>query len=878
MEFKKVANFKLLNPDPDFVPALKTFLKILLALVTVSVPDLQAQELKFTHYSVDNGLPSSQVHDIIQDKRGYLWFTTDGGLSRYDGYSFKNYTTPDGLTDNSLFKFFPQENGDIWLTTLNKSTFCISGSGPTFKPYKFNKLLRNLPDNFVACALYVSKDSCLWMSFNSGGAGYVKIDAKGNIFHKLHNFWDYNVQLALFPDKPNFFQYTTRKGASKSWDAWPNAILSSTKKNLFSAKPYYMKKKRCAIFSSISEIQIQRTKDGDTIQIPTLFEPISLGELNDSLFWVGFRYGGISIFDLSGKRLSTFLPGKSVTALYIDKQNGYWFSTLEDGVFHSSNTSILYHQNPEKSNNWISSLAQDATGNLWIGYYNGDVSFIASKKTINKHFSLQKRPAIVTYHRPAKSIFFSSDYGFFNSTGKRIGTQRDLGVINFCINPNDSILVASYNFIHVIHEGKDTSVKTGFRTNTICVHKNCIYLGTNKGLYTMQGSKVSPLGDALISSSKISDIDSWNEKLILATKGSGVILKTNKITINLDTKDGLSSNIVNEVCVENDSTFWACTNNGLNRIVFKDGIKARVDVISAREGLMNKEVTDIEIINDTVWVGTRQGLCSFPLAMLNQKAKYTNYYLTINLIKANDSILNEQKADDLNYKQNRIEFGFKAISFSESSTLLYRYKLVGHEKKWNYTSSLSSIYTSLPPGKYTFVVQVKGTNTLWELSQQQFSFTIHPPFWKTWWFVSLAIIVLGVLVYLFFRYKIVSYNRDITRELLRQLVKRLTRRTHYVVFREQGKHIRIPTTAIYFVKADGNYIEIHTYIKKYVIRYKIGEFLGMVPDPLEYVRINRSYIVRLDKIEEKGKKDITVKGEKISVGETYLDQLKNIQF
>lgn len=47
----------------------------------------------------------------------------------------------------------------------------------------------------------------------------------------------------------------------------------------------------------------------------------------------------------------------------------------------------------------------------------------------------------------------------------------------------------------------------------------------------------------------------------------------NNSVVTLDTKDGLSSNIVNEVAIENDSTFWACTNNGLNRVVFKEGKK-----------------------------------------------------------------------------------------------------------------------------------------------------------------------------------------------------------------------------------------------------------------------------------------------------------------
>jgi hypothetical protein len=281
-------------------------------------------------------------------------------------------------------------------------------------------------------------------------------------------------------------------------------------------------------------------------------------------------------------------------------------------------------------------------------------------------------------------------------------------------------------------------------------------------------------------------------------------------------------------------------------------------------------------VKDTIWVGTREGLCYFPKSLLNKKSVITNYFLQITQFKVND--LERAQTSELSYNENRIEFGFKAISFFEFKPIEYRFKLQGLETEWNYTNTVSIRYTSLPPGSYTFMVQVKGNNASWSQGQQAFSFTITPPFWQTLWFRLSAILLIVLLIYLFFRFRILSYNRDITRELMRLVLKRLTKKTNYVVFREQGKDIRIATDTICFIKSDGNYIEIHTDTGRHVIRHKIGEFLDLVPDPLEYLRINRSYIIRIDKVQSKSKKDVTVCGEKLAVGETYLEQLSKIKF
>ena len=96
--------------------------------------------------------------------------------------------------------------------------------------------------------------------------------------------------------------------------------------------------------------------------------------------------------------------------------------------------------------------------------------------------------------------------------------------------------------------------------------------------------------------------------------------------------------------------------------------------------------------------------------------------------------------------------------------------------------------------------------------------------------------------------------------------------------KEGNKEVRIPCQEIKYVKSDGNYLEIFHDKGKTIIRHKIGEFLDLVPDPLEYIRIRRSIIIRLDRVDEKGKSVVVVSGKKLPVGVTYLKELNKIKF
>ena len=125
--------------------------------------DAYAQEYIYKHFGVNDGLPSSEVYKIYQDKGGYIWFATDKGLSRYNGYVFENFNTSDGLTGNVVLQFYPQSNGQIWCYTYhNKSLFYFDEIFKGFKPYKYNETLKKaLNKKSIVKSVYLDKNDNL---------------------------------------------------------------------------------------------------------------------------------------------------------------------------------------------------------------------------------------------------------------------------------------------------------------------------------------------------------------------------------------------------------------------------------------------------------------------------------------------------------------------------------------------------------------------------------------------------------------------------------------------------------------------------------------------------------------------------------------------
>ena len=93
-------------------------MRIILPLLFILLPSLaQAERLPLKTYTTTDGLAHNEINKIVRDSRGFLWFCTANGLSRFDGYTFTNYGTDQGLPHVNVTDFLETRDGEFWVGT-----------------------------------------------------------------------------------------------------------------------------------------------------------------------------------------------------------------------------------------------------------------------------------------------------------------------------------------------------------------------------------------------------------------------------------------------------------------------------------------------------------------------------------------------------------------------------------------------------------------------------------------------------------------------------------------------------------------------------------------------------------------------------------------
>ena len=832
-----------------------------------------AQQLHFEQYSVNDGLPGSQVYDIVQDRNGYIWFATDRGICRYNGYVFENFGINEGLTDNAVLGFYPQKDGKIWCATFNKKLFHFDPSDVHFVTYPYNDHLTDIPNATIINSLYVSEDSTIYLGF-IGYMGYLAIDAEGKVSGNAHKNNGENEGVRILqcsPDGENHFSFLSADTSGLPFNGIDYQVVFSDQVSFY--KTAALPSHGLALFADVDKVVL--LKGDEELKLSSEYhDPIGTGFINQQKMWASYRYKGLFFYDQQGKLLQTCLEGMSITDVFIDHEDGMWISTLTSGVFYTRNQHLYVHAGKQHKN--VTSLAADKFKNLYAGFYNGDVLLLKDDGHRVIHHSEMKRPSQVEYIHAWKEIVYYSDYDLFRQT--EAGSRKVAGhnsVLRIADGKNDHLLIGGYGNVWELTPDSTIGLDTE-RANDVCKVNDRYYVGSLHGVFEYHLHNRMLLSDrSKLLSYRTNDIDYNNGKFYMATMGAGLVVMTPDSIFNISVREGLYSDFSAEVYIENDSTVWLCGNAGLNRIVFSTPYRYTVSGISNADGLIDNDVTDVEIIDSIIWVGTRSGLCSFPKSLL-QKERYPRY-LTVRKVKVNDELW-ETTTEELEHDQNRLEISYQAISFKNNRQLKYRYRMEGLEENWNHTSSLRAIYPSLPPGQYRFMLEVGDEKDQQYTERLAFPIVIRPPFYATWWFITLLVLMLVLVIYLFFRVRLLIYNRDLVRELLRQILKKIRKETAYLVLKEQRSEVKIDTSTIYYIKSDGNYLEVHTTDKVHVVRCKMNECLHLLPDPLEYLRIHRSYTVRLDKITKKSNRSVTINGRELPIGKTYRGVSEQIQF
>ncbi|NQY05261.1 MAG: LytTR family transcriptional regulator DNA-binding domain-containing protein [Flavobacteriaceae bacterium] len=834
------------------------------------------QEYNFINYNVENGLPSSEIYRVFQDENGLLWFITDKGVCYYDGYDFSTEMTDEKLFGTVVIDYFITDN-HIWFVTMSKGLFKYNLRDKSVVPYPYNGKLKQIVKANVILDLYVSDEEDVYITIREH-TGYLKLSAKGGVENYtsiIHTKVGLEMVSAIDQCGRAFsFMDLTNQKSPIPKITKRKLILNGSYLDLYEA--IVIDDKHTLVHNGLKVVLFQNDREYKEFNYKNRI--VRSGIFGKDSFWVSIYDEGVYVYNLKGELQIHFLEGESISDITFDHESGFWASSLRGGSYYFKDIRIKSFFQYKDIVQRITSLTKDNDNNLYIGYIDGCVY----KKAISGNLELiyessNSKPSYVQYNAAFNDILIHNDgmNFFLNKSDSPINTGYTVGLTD---DEHNYPIAINYRGYSKLISPKSIEKSELFRSRIYDAQESdagC-FIATSEGIYHKNGGIETLLDNDPLYSLRVNDIDEANNALYGASQGKGVLRFNNKKIRSINRSDGLFNNIVKEIYIEDSTTVWACTNSGLNRLIFKGEELIQLDGISSVDGLISDEVIDIEILNDSVWVGTRKGLSVFPKEILNQKNESGNdKFFKITSLKVNENTVRNLK--NLKYNQNRLKISYTGISFKNSGQLEYRHKLEGLEQNWNQTNNREILYSSVPPGEFKLIIQIREKNKKWLVNQQiQLPVQIHQAFWKTPWFIITTIAFVSLLIYLFFKIRVLSYNEDIIRELLRTLMKKVKAKEQSILVKVDGKETKIITSEIHYIKSSGNYIEIVTREKLYLSRDNIKHFLEKLPDKLEFIRIHRSYVIRIDKVRQKNSKTVVVLDEEIPVGKTYRKEIEKI--
>lgn len=843
--------------------------------------NLYGQHPSTKHYTVDDGIPSSEVYHVIQDRLGYIWFATDHGVSRFDGYTFTHFNTNEGLTDNTVFKLLEDSAGRIWCMTFTNQ-YCFIENGKC-QPYAQNAKIRSLLKTPIPLAIKEIKSGVYLVGLSDG---FITFDLKGNVEY-AYDAEKAGVHSMLNDDLALIYTVT---GKERRKMLYVDANQHYNEYELENSRPYHV-----GTLSGIrwsDSLYLISWKDdlirfgyygnliGDNIHMGSAITCI--GRDKDQLF-VGTKKNGLYILDESFRLVHQYLDGYSITSTMRDSEGGLWFTTLEAGVFYMpSNLFQSYSTNSGLADNYVSSM-MSIGDSLLLGMGNGYVQVLDKNDSLIEGAKLSDEQIdALFFDDKANAIWLdasTSKSDLKQLLGKKLIKKRGM---NFFHRDHDAVmwsgnLLGMSRWETVDIPQHEALVGDYLRVNTAYPMQDGTWLiGGLQGLYLFNGNEYEPLsGQHALLGERVEDILGKGDTIILATKGAGVVFLYHDKCWNYTEIDGLCSNMVNDILLDG-MNLWVATNEGLSCINLRNAPPS-FSRITKYQGLASNEIEKIYARDDKIYASTKKGLTIFQSDAVQRVNDAPELFIT--LLSVNAAPQSLDTGYSFSYDQNDVEIGFTALSFRNAGEVNYRHRLYPVDKQWVYTQDRKVRYPTLPPGDYLFEVQTMSIDGDWNENGKKLTILIHPPFWKMWWFRSAIILLVGLLIYSFFKIRVFTYNRDVVRELLQLLVKKFRGNKEDFLFVKSvkdGTRVKIPVSSLLYIEAARDYMIIFTSNKKHLARITMKELEEQFNGIGHVVRVHRSYLVNLENTNAISPRQIVIGETKIPVGRTYKKKVREV--
>jgi signal transduction histidine kinase/ligand-binding sensor domain-containing protein len=629
------------------------------------------QHFRFDHISLEQGLSQSHVLSMLQDSQGFMWFGTEDGLNKYDGYTFTVYKydpeNPNSLSNNWILALFEDHAGTFWIGTRGGGLNSYNRNLDQFTHYQNDpEDPASLSDNEIT-AIYEGREHVLWVGTHYGGLN--RYDQEEQTFtHYQHN-----------PDDPNSLSsnavtviYEDQNGI-----LWVGTEDDGLNRFDRETEQWWHFKNDPADPHSISHNTITAiTKD------------------QTGALWVGTGSGGLNKlslkatggFDPEDQRFIHYqhnpndresLGSNEITAVYQDLDGALWVGTYGSGLdrFDSELEIFIHYKNLpgdlySLSNDFVASIYQDREGNLWVGTVAGGINKLDVERWNFAHFQNEPNDPNSLGNNMVRALHQDQDGALWVGTlfgGLDLFDPDSMNWYHFRYNPDDPGSLSSdwvsiifqdqsglfwigtasgldrYNpetktFIHYQPEPDAPPQSPSNDVVTIFQEKSGeLWIGTFGGLYQFDWEKEiwsQPYPNNSSDLISLSDAAIWSvyeDKegvLWIGTLGGGLYrFDSEKDVItnyqyNPDEPSGLSSNIVGAMFQDHEGILWISTQVGLNRFDPETGI---FNHYLEKDGLPNDAVYCLqEDAQGFLWLSSNLGLSKFD----PQRETFLNYDVT----------------------------------------------------------------------------------------------------------------------------------------------------------------------------------------------------------------------------------------------------------
>ncbi len=729
-----------------------------------------SQEVVMKNYRSVDGLPSNQTFHVMQDSKGFIWIGTDKGVSRFDGYEFKNYGTKEGLGGSTVLDIYEDKKGRIWFIPLNaKLSYYYKDSIHHFRHN--DSLLKYLPKSPVPSKRSFHIDSANNIYLSVRPTGVYKVDSSGNIKHweTWPNYNNYIIDFDSVAITSNFFPNTDHFeilhhgkydfSIKNPENFQPRRGLSFVNK---AEKDLYLYSNTRSVFS------LNRKGSSKIFKADHFIIDFIIGE--NKMPWIGLDKGGVKQFKTTDFKEESqhMLDGKSVSTIFKDKNGGYWFTTLENGVYYSSDlNTISFSEDQLGRNTNIKRIIKYQDKILAIAKNAAIIELSDNKKT--KRFNISKvklklneSDFLDEIKILDKKVLLGTNLSFlikdnssapFRKQHLRIKRTKKLthGVKSICVTKKGNVYLggALGFFEWESRQNNEIILRQKSRIRTSCIEeaadKSGVWIGSLYGLYKYDKKLDSTLyfGDKRTElKTRVLAIKTLTKsKLVLATKGEGLfIYNLNNNTLKQISKsNGLSSDFVTTLVIQDSTCIWAGTNYGVNRISIADS-STPIQHIDKADGLISNQINDLALLNSKLFISTDKGITIY-----NKKGREnTNNKLKVRIIETSASA-SDQGVKMVSYPHKTISFKYTPLVFYHAKDLSYKYRIAGLTEDWQYTTNNHVFFPYVPEGSYRFEISVKDKNGQWG-HLTSMPFIIETPIWKTQWFIASGISLLIVII------------------------------------------------------------------------------------------------------------------------------------